>query len=105
MRRIRLQKPVTTRQGSGQPVITWQDADADPNPYAHVRNDRGDERYMADKKSAMVSRFFQVHMRNDVDETWTILDEEENRRYDIEQIFPIGRRKLDIKATWTQGQF
>ena len=105
MKRIRLQKPVFSRSGSGSVISSYADADTDPNPYAHVRDDRGDERYMANKKSAMVSRFFQVHMRNDVDETWTILDEEENRRYDIEQIFPIGRRKLDIKATWTQGQF
>lgn len=105
MKQIRLQRPVTDRQDSGQNVITWQDAEDDPTPWAHVRDDRGDERYQADKKSVIAVRFFQIHMRDDIDETWTILDEEENRRYDIESIFPIGRRKLDIKASYTQGQY
>lgn len=105
MKRVRLQKPVEDKKPSGQVVISWEDADNDPNPFANVRDDRGDESFQADKKTAAISRFFQFHWREDVDETWTILDEEDGRRYDIERIFPIGRRKLDIKATWTQGQY
>lgn len=105
MKRIRLQKPVTTRTGSGQETIDWQDADNDPNPFALVRDDRGDENYQADKKTAFERKFFQVHMRDDVDVTWTVLDDESGKRFDITRIFPIGARKLDIQASYTQGQY
>lgn len=105
MKRIRLQKPVATRDDSGQPVVTWTDADSDPNPWANVRDKRGSEGFQADTLTAATIRIFQIHARDDVDETWTVYDEDAGRRYDITAIFPIGARKLDIETRWTQGQY
>lgn len=105
MKRIRLQKPVTTRGDSGQSIVTWKDALSNPNPWANVRDKRGTEGFQSDKKTAGVIRIFQVHWRTDIDETWTVYDEYDDRRYDITAIFPIGKRKLDLETTWTQGQY
>lgn len=105
MRRIRLQKPATTRTGSGQRVIAWEDADEDPNPFAMVRDQRGAENYQSDKKTATLTKIFQLYKRDDLNEEWTILDEESGRRFDVARIHPMGNRKLDIEATWTQGQY
>lgn len=105
MKRIRIQKPVKVRGNTGQVVNHFTDLDNDPNPWAHVRDDRGSETFQDEKKTATVVRFFQVHWRTDLNEKCTVVDEEDSRRYDIEQIFPIGKRKLDIKATWTDGQY
>lgn len=103
MQKIQLQQPVMTRSASGQPALTWKDADSDAYPYAHVRDNRGSEAFQADKKTAFNHRFFQIHRRTDLDETWTIVDE--GKRYDIIRIHHIGNRKLDIEAVWTQGQY
>lgn len=106
MKRIRIQKPVSTRDTkTGQMVSTYADVDNDPNPWAKYRDQRGSELFQSDKKTAQKTRIFQVHMRNDVDETCTILEEDSSRRYDIENIHPIGARKLDLEATWTQGKY
>ena len=105
MQKIRLQPPVVTRTDSGQPILKWKDADQDPNPYAHVRDNRGSEAFQADKKTAFNHKFFQIHRRTDIDETWTIVDQDEGKRYDIVRIHHIGNRKLDIEAVWTQGQY
>lgn len=105
MKRIRLQKPATTRDAVGQPVTTWADAASDPRPWAKERDKRGDEGFESDRKTAGITRIFQIHARDDIDETWTVYDEAAGRRYDITAIFPIGARKLDIETTWTQGQY
>ena len=106
MKRIRIQKQVSDRDPkTGQSVNTWQDVDNDPNPWANVRDQRGNEIFQSDKKTAEKTRIFQVYMRSDVDETCTILEEDSGRRYDIENIHPIGARKLDLEATWTQGKY
>lgn len=104
MKRIWLQKPSNTRdEQTGQQIEGFTDADNDPNPWANVRDKRGAELFKSDKTTAELHRVFQVHARNDVNETWTILDDD--RRFDITAIHPIGARKLDIEATWTQGKY
>lgn len=106
MQKIRLQKPVRSRDpNTGQITTEYADADADPNPYASVRDNRGSEAYQADQKVAINSKYFQIHVRDDINETWTIVDEDESRRYDIIRIHKIGNRKLDIEANWTDGQY
>lgn len=105
MKRIRLQKPVSTRDDTGQYTVTWQDAENDPRPWAKERDNRGKEMFQSDKKTASINRIFQIYGRDDIDETWTVYDDSTGRRYDITAIFPIGARKLDIETTWTQGQY
>jgi len=93
----------STRSASGQVIPNWEDID-NPEEYAMVHSFRGDESFMADKKSATRRRNIVIWYRDDITEMMTILYDD--KRWDIRSIEEIGRREgLSIEMSWTQGQY
>jgi SPP1 family predicted phage head-tail adaptor len=87
--RITIQRPVTTQDAVGQPVVGWQDV---CTTWADARHLRGMETLKADQPTATVKASFRIRHRDGLDETMRVLFNGD--AYNVLAVLPQGRREV-----------
>ena len=71
--RITLQRKVSTSDGAGGNVVSWQDYAENARPWAHVQAKAGRESMTEGRMAAQFTVLFIIYNRSDVTETDRIL--------------------------------
>ena len=87
--RITIQRPVTTQDAVGQPLVQWENV---CSTWADARHLRGMETLRADQPAATIKASFRIRHRDGLDSTMRVLFQ--GNPYNVLAVLPQGRREV-----------